>query len=63
MIKYFKTLNESLIELNEIQENIWVNMINPTEKEILMVSSSLLADSYAYYISKKTNARPFLDVH
>ncbi len=42
MIKYFKTLNESLIELNEIQENIWVNMINPTEKEILMVSSSLL---------------------
>jgi len=22
-----------------------------------------VADSYAYYISKKTNARPFLDVH
>ncbi|MDK2889278.1 MAG: hypothetical protein PWP72_2156, partial [Thermoanaerobacter sp.] len=41
MIKYFKTLNESLIQLNEIQENIWINMINPTEEEINIVSNSL----------------------
>jgi magnesium transporter len=41
MIKYFKTLSESLIQLNEIQENIWINMINPTEEEINIVSNSL----------------------
>lgn len=40
MIKYFKTLNESLIQLNEIQDNIWINMINPTEEEINIISNS-----------------------
>jgi magnesium transporter len=41
MIKYFKTLNESLAELPELEENIWVNMTHPTEAELKMISDRL----------------------
>ena len=38
MIKLFRTLNETLLQLQELENNIWVNMVNPTESEIQKIS-------------------------
>lgn len=34
MIKLFRTLNETLLQLQDLENNIWVNMVNPNESEI-----------------------------
>jgi magnesium transporter len=41
MIKYFKTHNESLSQLDSFQDNIWINMINPTNEDINTISETL----------------------
>ena len=38
MIKFFRTLNETLQQLHELDNNIWVNMVNPNESEIQKIS-------------------------
>jgi len=39
MIKYFKTVENSFLELPDVQENIWINLSNPTEAELHKISS------------------------
>ncbi len=39
MIKIFKTINESLNQLSDFEENTWVHITNPTEAEILRVGT------------------------
>jgi len=38
MIKLFKTFNDTLKQLHEIEDNIWVNMIKPSEEEIQRIA-------------------------
>lgn len=41
MIKYFKTLNESLTQLESREDNIWIHLQNPTEGELQEISAAL----------------------
>lgn len=41
MIKYYKTNTLGLQPLNEIEENIWIHMVAPSESEISHISNSL----------------------
>lgn len=38
MLKYFKTINESLMELSKVEENIWINLTDPKEEELLQIA-------------------------
>lgn len=39
MIRLFRTFSETLLQLNEMENNIWVHMVNPSELEINQVST------------------------
>lgn len=41
MIEIFKTINNEIIRTEEFEEGVWVNLINPSEDEIIKVGSSL----------------------
>lgn len=44
MIKIYKTIAEELKELENLEEGIWVNMINPTQQEVDNISNKLRID-------------------
>ncbi len=39
MIKYYKTVNNVLVCLESFENGSWINMTNPTDEEINLVSS------------------------
>lgn len=41
MIEIFKTVNNGIIRTDTFEEGVWVNLVNPNEKEIEQVSTSL----------------------
>jgi magnesium transporter len=40
MLKFFKTVNEELVNCDTFEEGVWVNLLNPTEEEINLVVES-----------------------
>lgn len=44
MLNIYKTLEEKLVEINEFEEKCWVNLTNPTPKEIEKVATELNVD-------------------
>lgn len=45
MIKYYKTINDSLVCLDNFEEGVWVKLTNPTEDEINDICSNLNIDT------------------
>lgn len=41
MIQLFKTFDDKLVQLQELEENIWVNLVSPSEEEIQKICSEL----------------------
>jgi len=41
MIKFYKTINEELVCLENYEDGVWVNLTNPTEEEINNICNSL----------------------
>lgn len=44
MIKIYNSTNDELIEINEFLDGVWVNLINPTSKEINRVAEEFQVD-------------------
>lgn len=44
MIKFYKTFGEEIKEIKSLEEGVWVNMINPTQDEIDLISGELKID-------------------
>lgn len=44
MIKIYKTIAEELRELENLEEGVWINMINPTQQEVDSISNKLRID-------------------
>ncbi|WP_066506400.1 magnesium transporter CorA family protein [Abyssisolibacter fermentans] len=44
MLNIYKTLEEKLVEINEFEEKCWINLTNPTTKEIEKVATELNVD-------------------
>lgn len=44
MLNIYKTIDNSLVELNEFVEGSWINLTNPTESELKLVSEELNVD-------------------
>ncbi|NLT12787.1 MAG: magnesium transporter CorA family protein [Clostridiales bacterium] len=40
MVKFFKSVNDELVQFEAFEDGVWVHMINPTEDEILQVSKA-----------------------
>jgi magnesium transporter len=45
MIQIYKTIQDRLQRLDEMEEGVWVNLVNPTESEVEDVSDRLRVDS------------------
>lgn len=45
MLEIFKTINGDLVRLNNFEEGVWINLVNPTESEINKVCSALNVES------------------
>lgn len=41
MIEIFKTVNNEIFHTDQIEEGVWVNLINPDEKELRNISMNL----------------------
>lgn len=41
MINIYKTIDGKIVEIDEIEKHAWVNMVNPTEEELLSISDQL----------------------
>ena len=44
MIKMYISSNKELIETDNIQEGVWINMVNPSLKEVNYISNELNID-------------------
>lgn len=44
MIRIYKTVDEKLVELDNLEKDIWINMINPTQEEISKVATMFNID-------------------
>ncbi|MTI48851.1 magnesium transporter CorA family protein [Sporosalibacterium faouarense] len=44
MLNIYKTVNNSLEELNEFQDGVWINLVNPTKEELDIVNQDLEID-------------------
>jgi len=45
MLEIFKTINDELTRLDQFEDGVWVNLVNPSEEEILKVSEGLKVDT------------------
>ena len=41
MINIYKTIDGKIVEIDEIEKHAWINMVNPTEEELLSISDQL----------------------
>lgn len=41
MINIYKTIDGKIVEIDKIEKHAWVNMVNPTEEELLSISDQL----------------------
>lgn len=59
MISYYKTINNRLIETEQVDKDCWINVVNPTTREIDYLSQKLLipADFLADPLDIDENAR------
>lgn len=63
MIKLFKTFNDTLKQLLEIENNIWVNMVNPSEEEIQRIADffSITSDHLKAALDEEERSRIEVD--
>ncbi len=45
MLNIYKTIDETLFKLEEIEDGAWINLINPSEKELKFVEESLKVEN------------------
>ena len=59
MIQLFKTMNDAMLQLSVLEDNIWVNMVNPTESEIKSISNffSIPADHLKAAMDEEERSR------
>ena len=48
MIKYYKSVNESLDCFENYEDGVWINMVNPTEEEIYFICKNAHVDPRIY---------------
>ena len=44
MIKIYKTIDGKIEEIESIEKNSWINMVKPTEEELLFITKELGVD-------------------
>ena len=65
MINIYKTIDGKIVEIDEIEKHAWINMVNPTEEELLSISDQLNVEEdffVPHWMKKKSHVSSLMKI-